>query len=242
MAVPKDLGVEDIMDAVNLDATKADDVELFRYRFSIATSDAAKKMLSCAASTKMLITAILCDTAGPHRMIALADLVLNASSEATCHRVAFTNLFLTNMEYERTASVGDLDDVDKVRVELGYALAACLPLLSREALEKIMISFSEWVKENRMKEVRSIIEVVRSQGTAGPDFTSAAPGTNTPKFAPNKDRSTMTAEKRSRYIQEMDSDGLTELLSRLTLSNYHTEAVRKAALAQLSKKAWESKA
>lgn len=44
----------------------------------------------------------------------------------------------------------------------------------------------------------------------------------------------MTAETRSRYIQEMDQDGLFELLSRLNLAKSHTEALRREALGQLS--------
>ncbi|KAF9740360.1 hypothetical protein PMIN06_005686 [Paraphaeosphaeria minitans] len=172
----------------------------------------------------MLITAILCDTSSPDRMIALAELVINASSEVKGQRSAFNNLLMTNIEYERISSIGDLDDVDKVRVELGYALAACMPLFPRESLENIAITFSEWVKEKRMKEVQSIIDVIHSQSTAGPDF------------APKKDRSTMTAEKRSHYVQEMDQEGLLELLSRLTLAKYHQDALRKEALVQLSKK------
>jgi len=68
---------------------------------------------------------------------------------------------MTNIEYERTVSIRDLDDVDKVRVESRYALAAYLPLISRKSLEKIAISFSEWVKEKRMKEVRSECSSIR---------------------------------------------------------------------------------
>lgn len=89
MAGPKNIDIKDIVDAAHLDATKPDHVELFQYRLSIATSDATQKMLVWGASKKMLVTLILCDTSAPHRMIALADIVLNASSKATNHRVAF---------------------------------------------------------------------------------------------------------------------------------------------------------
>jgi hypothetical protein len=87
-----------------------------------------------------------------------------------------------------------------------------------------------------------VIDVLRDQGNIGSDSTANAQGSKVPKFIPNNDRTTMTPEERSRYIQEMDSQGLTELLSRMTLSNYHMEAVRKEAMAQLSKRAWEQKA
>lgn len=59
------------------------------------------------------------------------------------------------MEYEQIASIGDLDDVDKARSKLGYALNACLPLLAREVLEKVAIDFSARVRELKMKEMRS---------------------------------------------------------------------------------------
>jgi hypothetical protein len=87
-----------------------------------------------------------------------------------------------------------------------------------------------------------VIEVVRSQANQGPDSMASTQGSSIPKFTPNKDRTTMAPEKRSRYVQEMDSEGLSELLSRMTLSNYHMEAVRKEAMSQLVKKAFEQKA
>lgn len=60
------------------------------------------------------------------------------------------------MEYERIAYIGNLDDTHTARVDLGYAIAACLPLLNREALEKVAIQFSVWVKEKKLKEVQSM--------------------------------------------------------------------------------------
>jgi hypothetical protein len=90
MAEPKNISMEDITDTVGLDATKAHHVELFRYRFSAATTDGTRKMLVWGADTTMLITAILSDTSSPACTVALANLVLNAASEATSHRIAFT--------------------------------------------------------------------------------------------------------------------------------------------------------
>ena len=44
----------------------------------------------------------------------------------------------------------------------------------------------------------------------------------------------MSAEKRSRHIQEMDTMGLLQLLSRLTYAGYHQAELKKEAQAQLS--------
>jgi len=76
---------------VHLSATNPDHVELSKHSLSIPTSDVAKKMVTWAASTNMLKTALLCNTSSPDRMIALADFILNASSEATSHPSAFNN-------------------------------------------------------------------------------------------------------------------------------------------------------
>lgn len=46
----------------------------------------------------------------------------------------------------------------------------------------------------------------------------------------------MTDEKRSRYIQEMSSYGVLELLARLDIAKNYEDALRKEALAQLAKK------
>jgi hypothetical protein len=81
MAEPKDISIDDIAGTIGLDPTKAQCVEMFRHCFSAATTDGRRKML---------ITAILCETSSPHRMVALADLILNAAAEATGQRNAFT--------------------------------------------------------------------------------------------------------------------------------------------------------
>lgn len=55
--------------------------------------------------------------------------------------------FIAQEEYHTITSIGNLDwkprNVNKTRIELGYALAAYLPLLRREPLEQIAIKFSE---------------------------------------------------------------------------------------------------
>jgi hypothetical protein len=90
MAEPKDISIDDIAGTIGLDPTKAQCVEMFRHCFSAATTDGRRKMLIWAADPTMLITAILCETSSPHRMVALADLILNAAAEATGQRNAFT--------------------------------------------------------------------------------------------------------------------------------------------------------
>ena len=93
MAGPKETQFDHIVDTVELDATNPDHVETFKRYLSDATTDATQKMLTWAASTKMLITAILCDTWSPDRMLALADLILNASSESSGDRNKFSSQY-----------------------------------------------------------------------------------------------------------------------------------------------------
>lgn len=91
MAGPTRISFEHVMDTTDLDATNPDHVETFKRYLSAATSDAAQKMLGWAASRKMLITAILCDTWSPDRMLALADLILDASNESTGDGARFSS-------------------------------------------------------------------------------------------------------------------------------------------------------
>lgn len=85
-----------MIDPADLDATDPRHVEMFQWHLRAAWSQPAREFVAIAATTAMLITAILADTNSPDRLSYVVDLVLCVTGEVKGSTLAFTSSYILN--------------------------------------------------------------------------------------------------------------------------------------------------